>query len=46
MKDVYFASFSNELSDVSDATGDEGRDLTSKDLLAFSWQIAKGMVGL
>ncbi len=44
MKDVQLASYSNELSDASDATGEEDKDFAITDLLSFSWQIAKGMV--
>ena len=45
LKDIWLASYSNELTDISDVTKDEAQDFTSEDLLSFSWQIAKGMVG-
>jgi len=46
MKHIEITSYGNEVSDVSDcakADDDDGFVLT--DLLSFSWQIAKGMVG-
>jgi len=45
LKDVWLASYSNELTNISDVTKDEAQDFTSKDLLSFSWQMAKGMAG-
>ena len=46
MEHVKLRSYSNEVSDVSDCTK-EGNDaeFVLTDLLSFSWQIAKGMVG-
>ena len=44
MKDVQLAYYNNKLCDVSDTTENEAPDISLKDLLSFSWQIAKGMV--
>ena len=44
MKGIQLTSYTTELSDASDAEGDESGEFSSKDLLSFSWQIAKGMV--
>ena len=45
MKDIESASYINELSNAFDgAIAEEDDDFALKDLLSFSWQIAKGMV--
>ena len=46
MKHVHLRSYCNEDSDVSDCTKDDNdKGFVLTDLLSFSWQIAKGMVG-
>lgn len=46
MKHIELTSYSNEVSDVSDCTKeDDDKRFVLTDLLSFSWQIAKGMVG-
>ena len=43
---VKLRSYSNEVSDVSDCTKEENdTEFVLTDLLSFSWQIARGMVG-
>lgn len=46
MKHGHLRSYSNEVSDVSDSSKeDDDKGFILTDLLSFSWQIAKGMVG-
>lgn len=46
MEHVMLRSYSNEVSDVSNCIKEENdTEFVVTDLLSFSWQIAKGMVG-